>query len=132
MRWNISEIVKKYTTNVTLRDKDNGASFSNVVAAKGKQLDILPQIGLDLRDLTRDESRRLRVNGVYVKSVDIGSIIEKTEMDPGYIITKVNDRRVATIEDFVKELQKSKGAKVLLEGFYENYPGEYYYTFAMK
>lgn len=121
---------KKYTTNVTLRDKDNGSSA--VVKSDNTNEEVLENIGLELRDLSRDESRRLRVNGVYVKSVDIGSVIEKTEMDPGYIITKVNDNRVATIDDFVKELKGSKGSKILLEGFYENYPGEYYYTFAMK
>ena len=122
---------KKYTTDVTLRDKDNGAKTSKV-ANRDSETKLLDKIGMDLRNMSRDELRRLRVNGIYVVSVDIGSVIEKTEMDPGYIITKVNDRRVSTIEDFTKELKKSKGEKILLEGFYENYPGEYYYTFVMK
>ena len=122
---------KKYTTKVTLRDKDNGANAAPI-ASINEDAEILEKIGVELRDLSKDESRRLRVNGVYVKSVDIGSLIEKTEMDPGYIITKVNDRRISNIEDFIKELKSSSTEKVLLEGFYENYPGEYYYTFAMK
>lgn len=122
---------KKYTTNVTLRDKDNG-SLASKVGEKSDGKALLNHIGMELRDLSRDELRRLRVNGVYVESVDIGSVIEKTEMDPGYIITKVNDNRVSSIEEFVEELANSQGSKILLEGFYENYPGEYYYTFAMK
>ncbi|MFT4758639.1 MAG: serine protease Do [Paraglaciecola sp.] len=122
---------KKYTTNVTLRDKDNGLTLTKVAGKVGAK-ELLSRIGMELRDLSKDELRRLRVNGVYVESVDIGSLIEKTEMDPGYIITKVNDSQVSNIEDFVDELNGSDGKKILLEGFYENYPGEYYYTFAMK
>jgi len=123
---------KKYTTDVTLRDKDNNGARSSKTSAKNSNEAILKNIGIELRDLSRDELRRLRVNGVYVESVDIGSVIEKTEMDPGYIITKVNDNRISDKADFLKELDKTKGDKVLLEGFYENYPGEYYYTFVMK
>ena len=81
-----------------------------------------------MRNLSTDEKRRLRTEGVYVVNVFRNTKIERTEMDPGYIITKVNDTRVNSVSDILVELRKTEG-KVLLEGFYENYPGEYYYTF---
>jgi hypothetical protein len=39
---------------------------------------------------------------------------------------------VSSIKDVVDELEKRKGQEVYLEGFYEDYPGEYYYTFRVK
>ena len=46
--------------------------------------------------------------------------------------SEINENRVGSVDDFIEELKKSENGKILLEGFYENYPGEYYYTFAMK
>ena len=64
-----------------------------------------------------------------VKSILRGSKIERTNMDPGFIITKVNEVMVASVDDVIEELENSKG-KVLLEGVYQNYPGEWGYTFS--
>ena len=51
-------------------------------------------------------------------------------MDPEFIITKVNDTKVQTVEEVIRELKRTSG-KVMLEGVYEDYPGEYYYAFFM-
>jgi C-terminal processing protease CtpA/Prc len=90
---------------------------------------MLLDLGFELRNLTVSEEKRLKMKGVKVISIYRGSKIERTEMDPDYIITKVNDTRVTTVDEVLRELKTAK-TKVLLEGFYENYPGEYYYTFA--
>jgi serine protease Do len=52
-------------------------------------------------------------------------------MDPGYIITKVNDKRVSSVDEMITEFKNTKGT-VMLEGFYENFPGEYYYAFKVE
>lgn len=114
---------KRYKTNVTLKNR-----YNKVAADVKEDKSPAEEIGFELRNLSTDEKRRLRTEGVYVVSVLRNSKIERTEMDPGYIITKVNDTRVNTVSDILQELRKTEG-KVLLEGFYENYPGEYYYTF---
>jgi len=121
---------KEHKAIVTLKDKYNSTVFK--VARETNE--ILNGLGFELRNLTKDEIQRLRIRGVYVRSVDIGSTIGKTEMDSGYIITKINDHRVSSLNDVAEELKKSKSreGKVLLEGFYENYPGEYYYTFMIN
>ena len=102
---------KKYTTKVTLKDKNNRSGKSSTIAHKRDGKFLLNKIGMELRDLSRDELRRLRINGVYVESVDLGSVIEKTEMDPGYIITKINESKVLDLEDFLKELETARGQK---------------------
>ncbi len=119
---------KRYSANVTLKDKDMGSTI--VVKTDDEQ--ILTNLGLSLRELNQEERRKLRVAGVYVENIKVGSTIEKTEMDPGYIITKVGDIKVSSISEVVNELKKNRGSEVYLEGFYENYPGEYYYTFTIK
>ncbi|TAK46574.1 MAG: PDZ domain-containing protein, partial [Saprospiraceae bacterium] len=115
-------------TTVTLKDKN----LSSKYLEKVKNTGILEKHGFQLRELTQDERRRLRVSGIYVEKIERGSIIDDTEMDPGYIITKVGDIHVTSLKDVVDELEKSKGQEVYLEGFYEDFPGEYYYTFRVK
>jgi Do/DeqQ family serine protease len=119
---------RKLTATVMLKDKDQSTRLS----VKGKDEDMLQSLGFNLRELDTEERRRLRVSGVYVERIERGSTIEDTEMDPGYIITKVGDVRVSSVMEVVAELNKRKGKEVYLEGFYENYPGEYYYTFRVK
>ncbi len=119
---------KRYSTNVTLKDKD----MASKIVVKSEDDSILGNMGFTLRELTTDERRKMRVSGVYVENIKVGSIIEKTEMDPGYIITKVGEVKVSTIQEVINELKKKRGSEVYLEGFYENYPGEYYYTFTVK
>jgi S1-C subfamily serine protease len=119
---------KRLNTSVTLKDKDQATR----VVVKGNHEEVLNNLGFILRELSTDERRRLRVSGVYVETIKPGSPIERTEMDPGYIITKVGEVRVSSVQEVVEELKKKRGKEVYLEGFYENYPGEYYYTFEVK
>lgn len=106
--------------------------MASKIAVRGDDTELLAQLGFTLRELTTEERRKLRVAGVYVETIKVGSAIEKTEMDPGYIITKVGEVKIGSVEEAVNELKKNRGSEVYLEGFYENYPGEYYYTFTIK
>jgi serine protease Do len=71
------------------------------------------------------------VQGVKVIRIYRGSRIERTNMDPGFIITKMDNQKVTSVEDLTELLEKAEG-KVMFEGVYENYPGEYYYAFPMN
>jgi len=116
---------KKYSTKVILKNRSNTTLLMGV-----RDESILQDLGIELRDLSKSERRRLEVDsGVMVKSIVRGSKIERTNMDPGFIITKVNEKEVNSVEEIIQELKKNEG-KVLLEGVYENYPGEWGYTFS--
>ncbi|MEL6865317.1 MAG: Do family serine endopeptidase [Bacteroidota bacterium] len=117
---------KSYTTDVVLKNKSNTTSLVGI-----DDDEILQNLGVELRDLTKSEQRQLQVEGVMVKSIIRGSKIERTNMDPGFIITKVNEKSVTSVNEVIRELKKIKG-KVLLEGVYENYPGEWGYTFSIS
>lgn len=116
---------KKLTAKVQLKNKSNNTT---VVASTDEEM--LKDLGFDIQDLTADEIRRAGAVGVKVVSIIRGSKIERTNMEPGFIITKVGDKKVSSVEEFIKTLKTSKG-KIMLEGVYEDYPGEYYYAFAM-
>jgi len=117
---------KKSKTSVTLKNKKNTTALVSTRSDK-----ILDDLGFELRDLTSDEMKKFKTNaGVMVKSITRGSKIERTNMDPGFIITKVNDEDIQNIDSVIEVLEKAEG-KIMLEGFYENYPGEYYYAFPM-
>ncbi len=112
---------KKYKTVVVLKNQNNTTALvSNET--------VLKELGFELRDLTRVEQQNLKVNGAYVLSIIRGSKIERTNMDPGFIITKINDSKISSVED-VLEILKNATGKIMLEGIYESYPGEYYYAF---
>ncbi len=116
---------KKQTAKVLLKNKSNSTAL-----VTDKNEDILTGLGFELRNLTREERRRLKTEGVKVISIYRGSLIERTNMDPGFIITKMDNRPVGSVEDLVSRLKSASG-KVMLEGVYENYAGEYYYAFPM-
>lgn len=118
---------KKRKTEVTLKNQSNTTSL---IGARDD--DLLVKLGFELRELNEKEKKKLKTkSGVYVVTILRGSSIEKTQMDPGYIITKVNDKRVNSIDEILVELKNTKGT-VMLEGFYENFPGEYYYAFKVE
>ncbi|HHM21914.1 MAG TPA: Do family serine endopeptidase [Bacteroidetes bacterium] len=119
---------KRFRTSVTLKDKNQRTAFASTRLSEGTAA----RQGFELRELNREEKHRLRVSGVYVENIELGSTIEQTKMDPGYIVTHINDVKVSSVEELVAELKKNKGKEVYLQGFYENYPEEYYYKFRVK
>ncbi len=115
---------KKYITDVVLKNKSNS---TELVGSES----LLRELGFELRNLTRGEKEELGVDGAYVLSITRGSKIERTNMDPGFIITKVNDLRVNSVDEVTAALKDASG-KVMLEGIYKSYAGEYYYAFPIQ
>ncbi len=117
---------KSYTAKVTLKNKRNTTAI-----VKAKEQEFLRQIGLEARDLSRTERRRLGINGVWVTSVYRGSLADKTNLRPEFVITKVNGKAVSSLDNFVEVLKTING-KTTLEGIYENSAEPYFYVFVYK
>ncbi len=115
---------QKQTANVTLRNRSNS---TGTVTTKSDRA--LRRLGIELLNLSKEQYKRVG-EGVVVNSIIQGSIISATNMDPGFIITKINDTKVKDVEDAISILEKIAG-KVVIEGVYEGYEGPYYYTFRM-
>ncbi len=111
-------------TQVVLSDQRFAAVAQHIKSGES----LLRDLGLEVRDLTASEKNRLRAEGVIVERVRRGSPIARTNMEKEYVITKINERPVTSVEELYAEVARIDG-QVLVEGFYEKYPGSYPYTF---
>lgn len=119
---------KTATTLVTLKNKNYTTALVSPEKFDGS-LDAFKKIGIsDLRPLSLQESRKLGVKGMKVMSIEKGSRIDRTNMEIGFVITHINDKKIESVEQAQKLLTTMNG-KIVLEGIYEDFPESYYYTF---
>jgi S1-C subfamily serine protease len=86
-------------------------------------------MGIEIRALTDSEKRKMKVKkGVIVTSIKSGSVIAKTNMEKGFVIASINKKDVESATQFIEMVLDASG-EVVLEGFYENYSGDYSYVF---
>jgi Do/DeqQ family serine protease len=114
---------ERFSANVILRNQLNTTDF--IALRKDK---ILTDLGFELRNLDSGEKRNLSSLGAKVITIYQNSIIDQTKMEPGYIITSVNEKAVDTVEELIDAISSAE-SEVVLNGFYENHPGEYPYRF---
>ena len=117
---------KEAFTFVTLRNQLNTTDF---VAVRKDQ--VLTNLGFELREMDSNEITRTSEKGVYVVSVYKNSKAGQVNIEPGYIITSINDKTVRTVNDFIAIITEYKGP-IVFNGYYENYPGEFPYTFDLN
>lgn len=127
---NISiEFVRKNSkrkTEVLLKNHLNTTDF---VAIKNNSK--LRFVGIEIRNLNSTEKDRMNIEGVYVVSVSKGSPAEKSNMEPGFIIERVNNQKVRSDQDLIRLLDSTK-TEVRFEGFYERYPGKFPYEIDLR
>lgn len=111
------------TVDLTLRNQLNTTDY--IAVRKDK---IFTDLGFELRDLDSEEQKKNETEGVMVVSITKGSKIASVNMDPGYIITSMNEKPVTSIKQFKNLLEKESGL-INLNGIYENYPREWPYRF---
>lgn len=111
------------SANIILRNYLNTTDYITVRNDK-----ILRDIGIEIRDLNSIEKSRINTEGIMVISVSKGSTIDKTKMEPGFIVEYFNDIRVTNAQEFLS-LLKNTEKEITLQGFYERYPGVFPYSF---
>lgn len=120
---------KKKIAKVKLSDSRNGVTKD---LAKLKPADqILSDIGMNIRDLSLDEESRLPRDGVIVNSIAEHGQISSVNMEENFIITRINGIPVNSVEVFKSELENS-GSSIYLQGYYEDFPGDYAYSLEIK
>jgi serine protease Do len=115
---------EKRETNVTLRNRSNSTGS---VTSKSDR--ILRRLGIELLNLSKAQRKQIS-EGVMVNSISKRSLISATNMEPGFIITKINDEAIKDVESAIAVFEKTTG-KVVIEGVYEGLEGSYFYTFRM-
>ncbi len=121
---------KKKETKVRLSDSRN-APTAEISSPNTAPEVILSDIGMDVRDLLPYEKSRLPRDGVMVNRILSGSKIAQANMEEKFIITRINGVVIRNMEEFKKELREA-GPGLYLQGYYEEYPGDFAYSLALK
>ena len=117
---------KRKTLEVTLHNRNGETDM-----VKKADREILSVLGAELEPIDRKTAKKLSIDGgVKVAKLLPGKLRKHTDMREGFIITKVDGKKVAEVDEVFEYLDRKKGG-VLIEGVYENYPGVYYYAFGM-
>jgi serine protease Do len=96
-----------------------------------KQGDILDILGASFKELDHKTAKELGIDGgVMVTKLYDGLLKRETEIQEGFIITGINHEPVSSVDDIRKALKDGKGG-VLVQGIYENFPGELYFAFGL-
>jgi serine protease Do len=111
---------------VVLKTKSNGTAL-----LRAESVSMLRDLGFEVRQLKRQERQQYGKSGVKVISIYQDSKIDRTNMEPGFIIHKVNKKSVGNVEDLATAIFESID-KIMLEGVYEGYSETYYYTFSKE
>ena len=114
---------KSTDVDVVLKNQMNTTDL--VTIRKDK---ILLDLGFEIRDLLQSEKNKGFEEGVKVHSIYKHTTIDRTNMEPGFIITKINGKQVTNVDMFLTTLKKEKG-KIELEGKYESIEGPWMYVF---
>ncbi len=90
---------------------------------------VVEQLGATFENLDRNKAAQLQLPaGVVVKSLGQGILTEQTRIKEGFIITKVNNTKVSTVDD-LKQALKNAGNSAIITGVYPNQPQtEYQYA----
>ncbi len=117
---------KNGNVNAVLRNQLNSTDL--VAVRKDK---ILTDLGFELRDQDSFEKTRHKTDGIVVISVYRKTKIDQAKIEPGFVITKVNNKKIENVNSLISILNTNP-KKLQLIGFYENYPGEFPYEIDME
>jgi len=119
---------KQVVIPVTLKNREG-----KVETVKREEKDAITTLGIDLEDVDQKVLKSLDLTGgVRVKSLSNGKVARYTDMENGFIITKVDDQPVKSAKEVNEILKKKKtGDLVTFSGVYQDFPREYIYALRM-
>lgn len=136
----MQEQVSRYKPGdkVTITYTRNGKENAAVVTLKNssgnydlvKPASTLDRFGAEFATLDSKRAKEYGVpGGVVVKKINDGAINDQTRMKDGFVILKVNEKSVNSLEEFTKEIRDKKN--VTISGFYPGYEGLYEYPVSL-
>jgi serine protease Do len=116
----------------------NGKELPMVVTLKNrsgnydivKKESTMDKLGADFNTLDAERAKDYGVKGgVVVKKINKGAIFDQTRMKDGFVILRVNDQDVTSIESFNKAIKDQ--TNITMSGFYPGYDGLYEYPISI-
>ena len=138
----LQELVTKYkpSDKINIVYSRGGKEFTTTATLKNKMgnFDIVKQdnsasqkLGADFASLDAKKAREFGVpGGVVVKKINDGALKDQTRMRDGFIIVKVNDTDIKTLDDFMK--MTGAAESITITGFYPGYDGLFDYPITLK
>lgn len=115
---------KSFAVTLNNRRGDTGV-------VKKEDKDLLMILGASFEDLDDKTAKALALKGgIKIKALSSGKLRRETDVREGFIITKVDGKKVTSVDELLAALEGKKGG-VMLEGVYEDLPGEFYYAFGL-
>ncbi|TLV03829.1 Do family serine endopeptidase [Dyadobacter luticola] len=103
--------------------KSNTGSLEASAAVK-----TLDNLGIELQNLTGQQKRAWEIEkGVIVSQINPGKVRQNTDMQDGFVITKIDKTPVGSVEEAVKVLEGKRGG-VMMEGVYPGNQETQYYA----
>ena len=91
----------------------------------------MEQLGIELQDLTGQQKKAWAIDGgVQVSQINAGKIRQNTDMEDGFVITKIDKTPVNSAKEARNILQSKKGG-VMIEGVYPGNPETQYYAIGL-
>ncbi|MBE7172986.1 MAG: trypsin-like peptidase domain-containing protein [Williamsia sp.] len=111
---------QQMTVSVELAGK-----MGNIASANGSAS--VESLGADFSTLNKEDAARTGIpGGVQVNKIRDGVLSTQTNMRPGFIITKIGNIRVKSVEELQDALSK-QGRNFQIEGMYPDSDEVYYY-----
>lgn len=136
-----TEIIEKVAAmrpgdKVSITFQRNGAEKTATATLKGEsgvyaslKEQAVESLGATLETLPRAQAAQLGITGgVAVKALSQGVLTEQTRIKEGFIVTKINNQKVSTVDELQDALQKA-GSSAIISGIYPGNPQrEYQYA----
>ncbi|MBS1657156.1 MAG: Do family serine endopeptidase [Bacteroidetes bacterium] len=117
---------KEKVATATLKNKEGNTSY-----LKKEEVSAVESLGAEFANLSDKEKKDLGLQGgVKVVRLGDGKLSQNTNMKEGFIITKIDNKQVNSVDDLKQALMNKKGG-VMIEGRYPDYPGQYFYAFGL-
>ncbi|WP_337042046.1 Do family serine endopeptidase [Emticicia sp. 17c] len=108
--------------DVTLRNRDGGKDIvKKEVENTNKTFE---KLGVELGELSSSDKQKLGISGgVVVKKIYDGDIADYTQMREGFVVMKVGERKINSVNDFkaaIKEAKENGDDGVMICGTYQS------------
>jgi len=120
---NLSYVHKGSEKTVTATLKGSSGDYASL------KEQAVNQLGATFENLDEAQAKQLQLDGgVVVKKLNQGILTDQTRIKEGFIITRVNDMKISSVEELQTAL-KNAGNSAIITGVYPNRPGtEYQYA----
>jgi Do/DeqQ family serine protease len=116
---------KEKDLSITLRNRTGGSE----IIKRDESAAVMSSLGAQFGNLSDQEKQRLSRykidGGVKVLSID-GGKFARSQVEEGFIITKVNGKAVKTVKDFEAAIAGKEESMVQFEGLYPDAPYDIY------